>query len=250
VKAFLEHFAAVVGSVTVVILAMSLCHEYGYFWSIGPQFQTLLTTSDYFANGILWLPFGLVAANSWIDWSQLKEAPTLPTDWKKKSTWIWAAAGVPIFGWSFATFTWPIEFLTAVNIMIIVVFLWSLRWRVYAAKVENLEEPFNVFARQLIRLGPPLLILMFLYGSIDAGIDLKRVDHPYAFYFKDNNVPQLRIFLRNFEKGALVRNAMNDSLEFYKWDSIVSVTRHAPDQPKKLICSLFDLWCPAKPEAP
>ena len=62
--------------------------------------------------------------------------------------------------------------------------------------------------------------------------------------------PQLRIFLRNFDKGVLVRSAVNDNLEFYKWDSIVFVTRHAPENSKKLICNLFGVWCPMKPESP
>src|SRR5437773_8979157 len=97
-KAFLEHFAAVVGVVTAAILAMSLCHEYGYFWSIGPQFQTLLTTSDYFANSVLWLPLALFAAYNWIDWWRLKDVTAQPIDWRKKSTWIWSPALVLFLG--------------------------------------------------------------------------------------------------------------------------------------------------------
>jgi hypothetical protein len=91
---------------------------------------------------------------------------------------------------------------------------------------------------------------MFFYGSWDASVDLKRVDQPYAFYFKDSNAPQLRMFLRNFDKGVLVRNAATNNLEFYKWDSIVLVTHHAPEQSKKMICSLFGILCPMKPESP
>jgi hypothetical protein len=91
--------------------------------------------------------------------------------------------------------------------------------------VKAFLEPFNRFAGQLIRLGPPMIVGMFLYGSIDAGSDLERNDRPYAFHFKDNDVPQLRLFLRNFDKGVLVRNAMSNRLEFYKWDNIVSRSR-------------------------
>jgi hypothetical protein len=115
VKAFLEHFAAIVGSVTVVILAMSLSHEYGYFWSIGRQFQTFLITTDYLSNGVLWLPLALFSVINWFDWLRLKEEPLPKLDWKTKGTWIWAAAGVVIFGYTFATFTWPIGFFNAVN---------------------------------------------------------------------------------------------------------------------------------------
>jgi hypothetical protein len=58
-KAFLEHFAAILGAVTAAILAMSWSHEYGYFSTIGRQFQTFLTTGDYITNGSLWLPLHL-----------------------------------------------------------------------------------------------------------------------------------------------------------------------------------------------
>jgi hypothetical protein len=88
VKAFLEHFAAIIGSVTVSVLALSMSHEYGYFWTIGSQYQALLTTADYFANGVLWLPVAVFGIFYWIDWNRLKEEPPAPRDWKKKGTWI------------------------------------------------------------------------------------------------------------------------------------------------------------------
>jgi hypothetical protein len=59
-KAFLEYFAAILGAITATVLAMSWTHEYGYFWTIGRQFQTFLTTTDYITNGALWLPLGVL----------------------------------------------------------------------------------------------------------------------------------------------------------------------------------------------
>jgi hypothetical protein len=227
VKSFFELFAAVIGVVTVTVLAMSMCHEYGYFWSIGPQFQTLLTTSDYFANGVLWLPFTLLGAYIWIDWGRLKDQPKVPLDQKKWGTLAWFTAIVLLAGWTVVTSNWPpIQFMAAINIVVLAVIVWSWLWRRLAARVPSFEPPFDVAAKQLIRLGPPVLLLMFVYGSVDAGNDLTRKDQPYAFYLKDNTSPQLRIFLRNFDKGLLVRNAVNDALECYKWDSVVSITRH------------------------
>jgi hypothetical protein len=41
-KVFLENFAAILGAASVTLLLMSICHEYGYFWSIGSRFQTFL----------------------------------------------------------------------------------------------------------------------------------------------------------------------------------------------------------------
>jgi hypothetical protein len=41
-KAFLDHFAAILGVVTITLLLMSVSHEY-----VGRHFQSFLTTSDY-----------------------------------------------------------------------------------------------------------------------------------------------------------------------------------------------------------
>jgi len=49
-KAFLDHFGAILGALTVALLTMSASHEYGYFLVVGQHFQTLLTTTDYIAT--------------------------------------------------------------------------------------------------------------------------------------------------------------------------------------------------------
>ena len=51
-KAFLDHFGAILGALTVALLTMSASREYGYFLVVGQHFQTLLTTTDYIANGV------------------------------------------------------------------------------------------------------------------------------------------------------------------------------------------------------
>jgi len=70
-KAFLDHFAAVLGAVTVALLLMSVSHEYGYFWAVGRHFQTFLATSDYFSNAVLWLPAMMLALYGFLDWDVL-----------------------------------------------------------------------------------------------------------------------------------------------------------------------------------
>lgn len=218
-----------------------MCHEYGYFSIIGTQYQALLTTADYFANGVLWLPLAVYGIFFWIDWTHLREEPPPPRDWKKKSTWLFTILLVSASGYGLAIFTWPIEFTSAIYVMIIAGTTWSYVWRGQAARFANLEPPFDSVARVLVRVGPPLLLLMFIMGSMSAGTDLTRVDQPYAFYLKDDQLPQLRIFLRNFDKGVLVRNARNNTIEFFKWDTITSITRHAPQKSRTLFCAVSDL---------
>ena len=75
IKAFLDHFAAVIGSATIAVLITSVSHEVGYFFVIGSHFQTFLTTTDYLTNGVLWLRVAFVTVWGMTDWSKLKNPP-------------------------------------------------------------------------------------------------------------------------------------------------------------------------------
>src|SRR5882757_9268597 len=67
-KEFLDHFAAVLGAATIALLLFAVCHEYGYFWVIGSQFQTFVSTTDYFSNASQWIVAVLFALATWVNW--------------------------------------------------------------------------------------------------------------------------------------------------------------------------------------
>ena len=249
-KAFLEHFAAIVGAITVAILAMSLAHEYAYFMVIGSQFQTFLTTTDYLTNGVVWLPFAILFLYNWADWGKLKDVPQLPTkkNWKKWTTWIGPVLATAYFLFTVAFFTWPLDYFEGINVLIVLFFLWSKLWRTYLPKAE-IEEPFRSWIRQAVRLGPPAIFGLFIYGSIQANTDLTRMDQPYIFRLKGADHSELRIFLRNFDKGVLVRNASDNRIEFYKWHDIETVARVAPTIPKTFLCR-WTGWMCGTPQPP
>jgi hypothetical protein len=249
VKAFLENFAAIVGVFTLSLLAMSWAHEYGYFWSIGRQFQTFLSTTDYLTNDVLWLPLTLFSLYGLIDWWRLKEdaPPTLDwmRDWKRKSTWLWIAGGLlTLIGWVIGV-TWPISYLSLGTAVLWVTIIWSYAWRRYLP--GNVEAPWDAILRQTIRLGPPFLIGMFLYGSVDANRDLTRTDEAYVFQFKGQQDKRLRIFLRTFDKGLLTRNPIDNTLEFYKWDDVASISRINPGVSRPLACWVTGWMCGSQP---
>jgi hypothetical protein len=90
---------------------MSVTHEYGYFTVVGRHFQTLLTTTDYFANSILWLPYVVWMIWSWGEWSKLRAPLPKKRNWKNWREWIWpifialfsvATAGVDLATWFFS----------------------------------------------------------------------------------------------------------------------------------------------------
>lgn len=213
-KALLENIAAILGTLTAAVLAMSWAHEYGYFASIGRQFQTFLTTGDYLTNGVLWLPLAIVFIFTNISWKSLEpdfELKLRPLPW---SGWLLMISYTSTIIFMATTITWPVEYVGAAILMTFVVLFWTLNWRKVFARV-SLEEPFQSIAREVIRLGPPILIGMFLYGSVNAESDLTRTDNVYLFKFKDEKAhPQLYVLLRNFEHGVLVRDAVEKRIEF------------------------------------
>jgi hypothetical protein len=180
VKAFLENFAAILGTATITLLLMSICHEHGYFWSIGSRFQTFLTTSDYLANGVLWLPLAFMFLYNWGDWWRFRQEDKPAKDWKKWTSWIGPTLGVLTAVIAIALFSWPLQYWVAVNVIALIAIIWSGIWETYVPKME-LEEPVRSLVRQVICFGPPVLLGMFLYGSVDAESDLTTVADPYAF---------------------------------------------------------------------
>jgi hypothetical protein len=247
VKAFLENFAAIVGSISVALLAMSVSHEYGYFWSIGSQFQTFLTTTDYLANGVLWLPLAVLFLYGSGNWWRLKDeevSAAIPKrDWRNWKSWIEPGIGFAIFGTATAFFSWPLNYFSAISALGIALIAWSKIWRSWIPSKDKIEEPFWSWVAQLVRLGPPVVIGMFLYGSVDAGNDLARVDQPYVFRLKKADHNELRIFLRNFDRGVLVRDAISNMVEFYKWEDVESIGRPAPQKSRTVICWITGLMC-------
>lgn len=248
-KAFLEHFAAILGAITATVLAMSWTHEYGYFWTIGRQFQTFLTTTDYITNGALWLPLGVLFVAQSITWRWL--APDASE--KKEETKVWTsrliwAVYAAWFIFIVATLTWPVDYSGALNLMVFAVLFWSRAWRRVYADIK-LDEPFQLIARELIRVGPPVILGTLLYGSVNAQTDLTRTDSVYLFKFKEVTSPQLLVFLRTFDRGVLARDAVHNRIIFLKWDDIKEISLVSPEVSNSLSCWMIGWSCKEKYKA-
>ena len=88
---------------------------------------------------------------------------------------------------------------------------------------------------------------MFVYGSADANIDLTRKDNPYAFHLKGEQTERLEIFLRNFDRGVLVRDPVDNKIFFYRWDEITSISKSATEISGPMLCWIFPSWCKRAP---
>jgi hypothetical protein len=244
VKAFLDHFAAILGAFTVGLIVVSVSHEYGYFLVIGKHFQTFLSSSDYFANAMLWMPYAAFFIYVWIDWNILKGRSHLIE--KPKTWWGWVLllsfmVGLPIAAFFYIPPTFPLIYLTTF------VWLWMVLFdRVIPIPKETPDEVLRAF-RQIARFGPPVVAAVFTLGLIDGNSDLKRFDDPYIFREKDSNNEVRLIILRNFANGVLVRNAVQDRIEFRNWDTITMIGRPTFEpQQQPLSCAWLHINCSYK----
>jgi hypothetical protein len=243
-KEFLENFASILAAATISMLVLAVCHELGYFWLVGYEFQALLTTTDYLMNAIFWLPFALYFAYTWIDWWKFKdEPPEIQKRWRERDwgEWVWPA--MCFIGVSLIIFTmsWPPSLWSIYTIIGVMVFFWSRTWRKYAP--TGLPEPFNGVARTLVRLGPPAMFGVFVWGWVSAETDLARTDNAYIYRFKGRAESELRIPLRSFDKGQLVRNPVANRIEFRRWEQIDEVSKPQRERSRSMACFFFDI-CP------
>lgn len=243
-KEFLESFGSILAVTTLSMLVLAICHELGYFWIIGYEFQALLTTTDYLINAIFWLPFALFFAYTWIDWWRLNDVPPpQKVRWRDRPwrEWIWPAicsAGLASIAF---IMQWPPSSSFILTATGLVAYLWSKTWRAYAPEV--LPEPFNATCRALVRLGPPAMFAVFAYGWMNGDSDLIQFEDPYIYRFKGYTDAQLRIPLRSFDKGLLVRNPVTSRIEFRRWEQIDEISKPQRERTRSLACYWFDI-CP------
>ena len=88
---------------------------------------------------------------------------------------------------------------------------------------------------------PPILLGMFIWGSVNASSDLTRTDNAYNFRFAGESADHSAIFLRNFDKGVLLRDPVGNKIEFHRWDNIVTISGPVT-KTTSIGCRLFN-WC-------
>jgi hypothetical protein len=59
VSSVLENGTKATALLSFAVLMLTVFHDWGYYWVVGPKFQSLQTTYDYIASSITWLPLSL-----------------------------------------------------------------------------------------------------------------------------------------------------------------------------------------------
>lgn len=238
-KEFLDHFAAVLGASTVALLLFAVCHEYGYFWVIGSQFQTFVSTSDYFTNSTQWIAFAAMILYTWLDWKATlglrQYADPIGKNWR---TWIFPALALIPF--LLITFFSPYPF------DISLLFVFAYLWLVYGIKkvpFAGTENAIKSKIRTAIVAAPILAMTAFVAGKQRAESALSATSDPYKLKMKRGE-ERNRILLRNFDKGLLVRSPGDERVEFIKWDQIEEVTKSSfKDRGESYSCQLLGINC-------
>jgi 4-amino-4-deoxy-L-arabinose transferase-like glycosyltransferase len=236
-KAFLENFGTVLGAVTVALLLMSVVHEYGYFWPIGRHFQTFVTTSDYFANAVVWLPAMLFVLYFYLDWDVLfgrARLHLIGRGLKGLILFLLMIVGpLVIFFYSPAS---PTPYA------LVAIYFW-LAYGIRSLPWADTQSDTLRQARRALVIAPVVLLLLFAWGW-ESGTDaLRRVYDVYAIQTKQGELLH-RVLLRNLEKGLLVRNVVDNRIEFMKWDDIVRVSKIGERQSyEALSCLWFKIMC-------
>jgi hypothetical protein len=237
-KAFLDNFAAVLGTATIGLLLLSVSHEYGYFWIVGSRFQTFLSTTDYFSNAILWLPVLLLVFNAYIDWGVLfgKRTYSFGVNWKWKLVY-W----VMLLGWPVvAVFIMRESYTLTYALPIIVLWLGVVAVQLPYANADS--ETLQLVHRAMVAT-PVIALIAFSEGVQQGQNALETYSEPYQVELKAGGKLN-RIVLRAFDKGVLVRDPAESRVEFVRWDDMQGISRLAPPSSKEpFSCAWFNVNC-------
>lgn len=184
--------------------------------------------------------------DSWRDWEAWKQ-------WRPWRTWrTWAA---PLFlgvigVWNVAIATWPPQSYLMIYLTTFLIWVWARLHRRMFPPLDVLSDEQNSIYQRIVKFGPPSLIVVFTWGMVQGSSDAKSVGDPYLVKFKDRERAEERIFLRNFDRGLLMRNAVSQKIEFHRWDEVVTLERVPREPAGPLACYLITAFCPPPATSP
>ncbi|MBS0245171.1 MAG: hypothetical protein JSR61_01015 [Proteobacteria bacterium] len=234
----IEKLTTLVAALTALIIALSASHELGYFTFIGGAFfQSFASVSDYFSNALLWAPFAALTAAGWLNYD-----------------WIWKATPRPRKG------DWPSWIVPALIILIPALSFFFLKegpptfyfmlflygWLLYSEKFikgHDNTEPFFKELLKLARIAVPICAGLYTLGYTNAKSDLTTIDGAYIMELRGQDKPVLRIPLRSFDKGVLVRDPIENRIIFINWSDVRSISKLIANRDQSLGCKWFNILC-------
>lgn len=230
----LENGTKATALLSFAVLMLTVFHDWGYYWIVGPKFQSLQTTYDYIANSITWLPLSLTilliyafCAGQLMSFAArrssganhlrkgVRKAGRRLTAIMKASTAIAA-----LLSGALAFFTEPpisTAFGTAFALS-----LYVLAFAYFAMQPWKYGE--FALPVELAAALPGVLMLSFAIGNVEAIVALTDGTSVYALQDKDGNKRSV-IALRSLDKGVLTYDRGAHRIAFVRWDSLTGVER-------------------------
>lgn len=209
----------------------------GYFAYFGSFFQAFVSATDYFINASLWLPAAAITLIGWINYQFIwQETPKII--WRDKGSWLLPAIiFIPtILMFIFAQEGTPLLYFVAIA------YLWLLLFEFFFSS-ENIKNPFALTLRQIARLGVVVCLGFVTLGWESARSDSRKTTDLYQIQLKGQPTSTHLIPLRSFDKGLLVRNPIENTIYFLKWDNVESIKKIAPGITEPLGCVWFSFNC-------
>jgi hypothetical protein len=234
-----------------LLLLMTVLHDWGFFWIVGSGYQSIQTPYDHLANSIEWLPENLLIVAICIfvvefpdflkgDDEGFENVREYTAEKKiRKMRW-------PIF--LFCVFVFALAYVTeekfASTGFFLALMLALLTMMVFAgpALYHKLGNQRNyTFPTFLI---PLLIVTAFVSGNLEAYSALSRFSDVYRVTFKGEKVANV-IILRNFEKGALMWQPVEQRTIFSRWEQIDSIAHFIAPKfvAESLSCQHLGILC-------
>jgi hypothetical protein len=229
------------------ILSLTIVHEWGYFWVIGSNFQTVASAYDYLSNSILWLPQNLLiilaAASLQLLFRMLLRRSQenvsdadfgLSTKRRQKrfgrNKWTAIASLTGSILFAIATYFFAPPDLSIVYFMPLL-FGYMILYLIVTQTFEDRLRSYNQKGFIALLVIPVVLIFDFGLGVDEAHLDIAKFNDTYVLTPKTDTRSDatsndaLVQVLRSFDKGLLLRDPRLERVYFLRWDSIKSLSR-------------------------
>jgi hypothetical protein len=241
-KEFLKIAPSAIALVSFLMLALTVVHEWGYFFVIGSHFQTIASAYDYLSNAIIWLPqnlaimcvgvvggflLGMLGGRS----SNEDELGFIARAAKIKRRRRGIAIGVGV-GFALSCVYALVGYFFMPPYLLVSIFatLATTTWMALCEVCERIFGRWFGFENRLVYLAivviPFLVFTDFCLGAQEAYDDIRDIASLYFLTLKDDPVSNIISnerpvqILRSFDKGLLVRDAKREKISFVRWETI------------------------------
>ena len=230
-KTFLDKTPAVLTLASIILLSLTIVHEWGYFESVGAPLQSIMSANDYLTNAILWLPFTVtfvVLIGGAVEVSQrFFDRPAQIETAKPETLFATIVTAAPFTALTFLIDIW-MGIAAAICAACVIV-------------ITRYEQQGGI-SRTLsrwVRITLTVFFVAFSWGVFEGQRDLQESRFKVQVQWKESAASSEFVLLRTLEKGLLVRD--DKRTRFIRMDVIKEFSMANRRPPVSLMCRWFDL---------